>query len=266
METTVVANTDIRVSRLAFGTASLHHVFSFAQRQKLLEAAASAGITHLDTSPYYGYGLAESDVGAFLSGQRAAFTVAAKVGLYPWGAADGHAASVWARKALGKVLPPVSLPVVNWQVNRARASLQQSLKRLKSDYVDFLFLHEPDENLINADEFMRWIESELARGTVRSWGLAGLAEKVAPWVRAGHRLANVVQTQDSLDKQQADFMRASGRGLQFTYGYLSAQRQADQANATEVVLRKALERNPKGAVIVSTRRAERILELARLAA
>ena len=266
MKQTVIERTDIRVSRLALGTASLHHVVSFAQRQKLLEAAASAGITHFDTSPYYGYGLAECDVGALLRGQRTAFTVTTKVGLYPWGVAAGHAASVWARKALGKLVPAVSLPVVNWQVDRARASLQQSLKRLKTDYVDFLFLHEPDENLINADEFMRWIESELARGAVRSWGLAGVADKVAPWVRACHSLASVVQTQDSLDKQQADFMRASGRGLQFTYGYLSAQRQADQANATEMVLRKALDRNFTGTVIVSTRRADRIAQLARLAA
>ena len=266
MKATVVENTDIHVSRLALGTASLHHLFSFAQRQKLLETAASAGVAHFDTSPYYGYGLAECDVGAFLSGQRAAFTVATKVGLYPWGTAAGHAASVWARKALGKVAPVVSLPAINWQVDRARASLQQSLKRLKTDYVDFLFLHEPDEYLINADEFMRWIESEVARGTVRSWGLAGVADKVAPWVRARHPLARVVQTQDSLDKRQADFMLASDRRLQFTYGYLVAQRHANQVSTPEITLRSALERNATGVVIVSTRRAERIAELARLAA
>jgi len=266
MKQAVIAGTDIRVARIAFGTGSLHRLFSSAQRQKLLEAAASVGFTHFDTSPYYGYGLAECDVGAFLQGKRAAFTVATKVGLYPWGAAAGHAASVWARKALGKVLPAVALPVVNWQVDRARLSLQQSLKRLKTDYVDFLFLHEPDENLINADEFMRWIESELARGAVRSWGLAGVADKVAPWVRAGHPLGKVVQTQDSLDKRQADFMLAAGRSLQFTYGYLSSQSQPDQANTPELIVRRALERNAMGAVLVSTRRAQRITQLARLVA
>ena len=266
MKQTVIERTDIRVSRFALGTASLHHLFSFSQRLKLLEAAASAGITHLDTSPYYGFGLAECDIGAFLSGQRSAFTVATKVGLYPLGADAGHAASVWARKALGKLVPAVSLPVVNWHVDRARANLQQSLKRLKTDYVDFLFLHEPDENLIKADEFMRWIESELARGAVRSWGLAGVADKVAPWVRAGHSLANVVQTQDSLDKRQADFMFDAGRVLQFTYGYLSSHPTPDQANTPEMILRKALDRNFIGTVIVSTRRADRIAQLARLAA
>ena len=266
MKQTVIENTDILVSRFALGTASLHHLFSSAQRQKLLEVAASAGFTHFDTSPYYGYGLAECDLGAFLKGQRHSFTVTTKVGLYPWGTAAGHAAAVWARKALGKVVSTVTLPDVNWRVDRARVSLQQSLKRLKTDYIDFLFLHEPDENLINADEFMRWIEAEVARGTVRSWGLAGVADKVAPWVWVADPLARVIQTLDRLDKREADFMLASGRRLQFTYGYLSSKRQSDQAIESEVILRKALVRNTTGAIIVSTRRAERIPGLARLAA
>jgi aryl-alcohol dehydrogenase-like predicted oxidoreductase len=266
MKQIVIHNTDIHVSRFALGTASLHHLFSSALRKNILIAAASVGFTHFDTSPYYGLGLAECDLGTFLMGQRSHFTVATKVGLYPWGTAASHAAGVWARKALGRVAPAVSLPVVNWQVDRARASLQQSLKRLKTDYVDFLFLHEPDENLIIAEEFMRWIESEVTQGTVRSWGLAGEVGRVAPWVWAAHPLAKVIQTQDELVKRQADFMLASGRCLQFTYGYLSSQPQSELTVAPETILRTALVRNSTGAIIVSTRRAERLQELARLAA
>jgi len=266
MKQTIIQNTEISVSRLALGTASFHHLFSSKQRQKLLEVAASVGITHFDTSPYYGYGLAETDLGVFLRGQRAAFTVTTKVGLYPWGAASSRAVSVWVRKALGKLVPTVSLPVVNWQVNRAQASLHQSLKRLKTDWVDFLFLHEPDQGLMNADELMRWIEAEHARGTVRSWGLAGVANSVAPWLLTGHPLARVIQTQDSLNKRQADFMLSSDRCLQFTYGYLSSQPQADKAIATELTLSKALARNVTGSVIVATRRADRIAKLSKLVA
>ena len=266
MKQTIIENTEIRVSRFALGTASFHHLFSSKKRQKLLEAAASVGITHFDTSPYYGYGLAETDLGMFLSGQRSAFTVTTKVGLYPLGPASSRMVSVWVLKAFGKLVPTVSLPVVNWQVNRARASLHQSLKRLKTDWVDFVLLHEPVQTLINADEFMRWIEAEHARGTVRSWGLAGVANSVAPWLLTGHPLARVIQTQDSLDKRQADFMLSSDRCLQFTYGYLSSQPQADQAIDPELTLRNALARNVTGSVIVATRRADRIAKLARLAA
>jgi hypothetical protein len=187
------------------------------------------------------------------------------VGLYPFGSCSNHAGTVWGRKALGKLIPAFSLPVVNWQLSRAKTSLEQSLKRLKTDYVDFLFLHEPDLNLLNADEFMRWLETEISRGTVRSWGLAGLANKISPWVQANHPLASVVQTKDSLCNRQADFMLDASRSLQFTYGYLSSKVTPDLVDTPEIILRKALDRNSSGAVIVSTRRADRIAQLGRLA-
>ena len=39
-----IENTSIRVSKLAFGTGSLHHVFSLKQRQRLLSTALEEGI------------------------------------------------------------------------------------------------------------------------------------------------------------------------------------------------------------------------------
>jgi aryl-alcohol dehydrogenase-like predicted oxidoreductase len=261
MKHIVIDNTAIRVSRIAFGTASLHHLFSSPQRQRLLEAAALAGITHFDTSPFYGYGLAELDLGAFLRGRRTAFTVTTKVGLYPRGAACTWVGGVWARKALGKVFPPASLPVINWQVGRAQASLLQSLRRLDTDYVDFVFLHEPQSGLIQADEFMRWMESERARGSVRSWGLAGEAACVAPWVVAGQPFARIVQTLDSLDRLQADFMFKCGRSLQFTYGYLSSRQRHGEASSPGDIIKMALRRNTTGAVIFSARRPEHVAQI-----
>jgi len=261
MKYEIIDNTNIYVSRIAFGTGSLHHIFRSANRQSLLEAAFVNGITHFDTSPYYGYGLAETDLGKFLKGRRNVFTVATKVGLYPWGTASTNAATVWSRKALGKVLPIVSLPVINWCVEQARNSLYQSLKRLKTDYVDFVFLHEPDLALINTDEFMRWLETENAKGSVRSWGLAGLAKHITPWLQSKHSLAQVIQTQDSLDKKQADFMMNCCRSLQFTYGYMSSQIEACSPMSPSMIMRLALKRNTKGSVIVSTRSADHIASL-----
>lgn len=263
MKYTVVENTDIQVSRIAFGTASLHHLFSSGQRQRLLHSAAKAGITHFDTSPYYGYGLAESDLGRFLHGNRSEFTLATKVGLYPWGITSRHVTSVWARKALGKAVPRVSTPIVNWQVDRARASLHSSLRRLKVDNIDFLFLHEPDPTLMNSDEFLQWIESEYAHGTVRACGVAGVADRVIPFVQDHHPLAAVVQTLDSLDKRQADFLVKYGRNFQFTYGYLSSMRDSRQAESPGNLIQKALQRNLTGAILVSSRSPERIAELAK---
>lgn len=261
MRQTVIEGTGIPVSRLGFGTASLHHLFRSRDRLAVLRAAAQAGITHFDTSPYYGYGLAETDLGALLRERRTSFTVTTKVGLYPRGPASGRASSVWLRKAVGKLVPRLSLPEVNWRVERACASLGESLQRLGTDYVDFLFLHEPDTALLNTDEMLHWLEMECAKGRLRAWGVAGVANRVAPWVQNQHSLARVVQTQDSLERRQADFLQHAGRPLQFTYGYLSGLAQASQPLSPVAALRAALQRNTTGTVLFSTRRVEAIVQL-----
>lgn len=265
MQYPVIANTDVRVSRISFGTASLHHLFSARQRQHLLEAASSGGISHFDTSPYYGYGLAETDLGNFMQGRRDSLTVTTKVGLYPFGGAAHGAIAVWARKAAGKLYPRVSAPEVDWSIQRAASSLNASLRRLKSDYVDFLFLHEPDISLLNADEFLMWLEAEQTKGKVRYWGLAGLPELLEPWVRINHPLAKVLQVKDSLGQNRTDFIIKGGREFQFTYGYLSSQGAMGANFSAEELIRKALIKNSKGSVLVSTRKSVRIREIARLA-
>ncbi|UZR28740.1 aldo/keto reductase [Methylococcus mesophilus] len=265
MQYSTIENTDVRVSRISFGTASLHHLFSARQRQQVLEATASAGISHFDTSPYYGCGLAEADLGEFMEGRRDVFTVATKVGLYPFGGAAHGTFDVWVRKAAGKIYPRLSAPEVDWRVQRAADSLNASLKRLKTDYVDFLFLHEPDISLVDADEFLHWIEAEQSKGKIRHWGLAGLPVLLEPWLQNDHPLALVLQTRDCVDGHQADFILNKGRSLQFTYGYLSSQLRQGKAVQVDVLIHKALIRNTQGSILVSTCKAARINEITRLA-
>jgi len=259
---TVIHGTNIEASRLGFGTSSLHHLFSKKDRRSLLLHAESRGITHFDTSPYYGYGLAESDIGMTLSAMRSTITITTKFGLYPYGPSSNRVTSVLLRKILGKIVPRVGLPAVNWSVNRAESSLNESLRRLSSDYVDFLFLHEPDPRLLHADECLTWLQREQQRGRIRAWGIAGLRTCALPWVRSGHALASVVQTQDSLDRRQADFLTESGRKLQFTYGYLSGGGSGRVEVSPEETIRRALRRNADGCVLVSTRRVSHLRRLA----
>lgn len=261
MRYSVIENTDVRVSRISFGTASLHHLFSAAKRRQLLETAAASGITHFDTSPYYGYGLAEIDLGMFMHGRRDDFTVTTKVGLYPFGAAAQGAVGVWVRKAAGKIYPRLSAPEVDWHVQRAGASLDASLQRLKTDHVDFLLLHEPDMRLLDADEFLTWVETARSNGKVRYWGLAGLPALLAPWLQFDHGLAQVLQTRDDLTTKSAGFVLEGGRQLQFTYGYLSSRPRIDSDESISDIMGKALVRNTRGSILISTRRADRLKQL-----
>ena len=73
--------TDIASSSFGFGTAYLGRRHGLRDGSKLLSAAFDGGITHFDTAPMYGLGLAERILGRFLTGRRDAVTVATKVGL-----------------------------------------------------------------------------------------------------------------------------------------------------------------------------------------
>jgi aryl-alcohol dehydrogenase-like predicted oxidoreductase len=248
-----IENTDILVSRIGFGTGSLHHTTSQNNRIKLLSCATSNGITHFDTSPYYGFGLAELDLGKFLTGQRNSFTVATKVGLYPSWFYARNSISVRIIKTVGKIFSPVSLPKINWQVSYAKASLISSLKRLKTDYVDFLFLHEPDPVLIQSDELLKWVELGKKNGNIRAWGIAGVENRVAPFTLSDHPLSAVVQTKDSIDHKQADFILRHGRKLQFTYGYLSDIKQLNSNIDLDLLIKQVLERNKTGSILFTSR-------------
>ena len=261
-ERRLLPGTGIEVSHLGFGTGSLHHILSARRRLDLLSAAAASGIMHFDTAPYYGYGLAETDLGRFLRVRRSGLTVATKVGLYPFGPYSGHVATVWSRKLAGKLISRIALPQVDFRVTRARESVTSSLRRLGTGHVDFLFLHEPDPALVVTDEMLAWLETERREGRIRAWGIAGLRENVATWAVGPHRLAEVVQTQDSLHRRQADFLISAGREMQFTYGYLSDRGDGGERMSPTDIVREALKRNSTGCVLVSSRSESRLEQLA----
>ncbi|NCC62206.1 MAG: aldo/keto reductase [Verrucomicrobiae bacterium] len=254
----IMPGTNISVSRLSFGTASLHHLWSSRERQDLLAVAAESGISHFDTSPYYGYGLAEQELGAFLRITRSKITVATKIGLYPprWGGRKVW--TIWASKLSGRVLPILSRPIVDWSVKRAALSLDQSLRRLAIERVDFLLLHEPHAALMQSDEILSWLLREQRQGKIGAWGLAGNVHDMHDWISTGHSLAQVLQVKDSLQGRQADKLRVYERQFQFSFGYLSSRAAMSAGDA----LRAALRRNLSGSVIVSSRSRQRIAELA----
>lgn len=258
MKSVLIENTLLRVSRIALGTAKLHHIFSQSGRLRLLQAAYDNGITHFDTSPYYGFGLAEADLGVFLKGRRDKVTIATKVGLYPPGAAARGGLSAWTRKAAGKLYSPCSAPVINWHVEAAQKSLDESLKRLRTEYVDVLFLHEPDPALVNSDEFLTWLNNQRSEGKIKYWGLAGLSNFLINWIKINDPLSMIIQTKDSINNKEADFVINYGRRLQFTYGYLSSALRSGGQVPVRDLLHMALRRNQYGAVIYSTRRPDRI--------
>lgn len=261
MKQTVIPDTDLRVSRFTFGTASLLRVGAANERGRLLAAAYDNGFTHFDTAPYYGFGTAERDLRALLAAHPDA-TVTTKVGLYAPGGEEQPTALILLRKVAGKIVPALSRPAVDFSVKRARRSLSGSLRRLGRERVDLYLLHEAELHLLDTDEWLRWLESE--RDRVKWFGIALTDRRLAPFLESASPLARVVQTVDSIAGREADAVSRAGRALQFTYGYLSAAGRVGATDA-DAILGKALQRNRTGSVIISTRKIERLPGYARIA-
>lgn len=265
MRRVTLAGTSLQVSRLSFGTSSLHHLPLSRWRQDLLSAAFECGFTHFDTSPYYGYGLAEEELARFVKGRQGRITIATKIGLYPPDGASSNLFSVWRRMAIGRVIPQYALPVVDWSPRVASKSLEASLRRLAVDTVDLLLLHDPISGLINSDAFLNWFEDERKKGRIRAWGLAGDGDEIKTWSSTGHRLGMVLQVRDALDAENIDAMRKCGQDPQITFGYLSAYAHDPAPLSPLEVIEKALRRNRAGSILVSTRKLDRVGRFAALA-
>lgn len=245
-------------SALGFGTASLHHLATTRARRAVLDAALESGITHFDTAPLYGFGLAEASLGHFLSANRSRVTVTTKFGLFGPAFAPPWAPVVAAGKIIGRVFPEVVKPREDWSVKRAERSLIDSMKRLRTEFVDFLFLHEPDVRRIDEAALYSWLDGARAAGRIGAWGLAGPARSLFPLVNRNSPLAMYLQTEDTQDGEFAAFCEAAGRFPEFTYGYLKHLPRSATNTDYGDALRGGRLRNMSGCVIFSTRRPDRI--------
>src|ERR1039457_4268717 len=103
MRTVILPGTSLLLSRVAFGTGSLHHCILRRDRANLLGTALDAGITHFDTARMYGEGLAERELGRFLKGNRRQVTIATKFGIPAVSGYEYFPPLMYFQRALGGV-------------------------------------------------------------------------------------------------------------------------------------------------------------------
>ncbi len=148
-----LGKTDLEVSISGFGASPLGNVFGEADPGEGIRAvhlAIEEGINFFDVSPYYGLTLAETRLGEALEGRRQSICLSTKCGRY--GAGD-----------------------FDFSAQKIRQVLEESLTRLRTDYVDLLFAHDVEfgsfeqitEETIPA---MRRLQEE---GKIRYAGISG---------------------------------------------------------------------------------------------
>jgi aryl-alcohol dehydrogenase-like predicted oxidoreductase len=120
MEYRELGRTGLRVSVVGYGTAPLGDMFGANDEETALQSAyraLDAGINFFDCSPFYGKGLAEERLGKVLRGRRHEIILATKAGRY-------------------------GPEEYDFSADRIRRSIEESLRRLGTDYVDIFQLHD----------------------------------------------------------------------------------------------------------------------------
>lgn len=144
MEYRALPQTDLKVSRLSFGTMTFGGQTDEAAAGRILDRVLEAGINFLDTANAYNQGRSEEILGRLLRGRREKVILATKVFNKMGDAPDDQGLS---RAAI-------------------RKAMDASLRRLQTDYVDLYYLHQPDwETPI--EETLEAMEELVRAGKVR---------------------------------------------------------------------------------------------------
>ena len=158
MEYTVIPGTDMKVSRIALGTWAIGGWMwggtDEAASIRTIHAALFEGINLVDTAPVYGFGRSEEIVGKAIEehGGRDKIFISTKAGLE------------WRD---GKVFR-------NTTRERILKEVDDSLERLRTDYIDIYYIHWPDP-LVPFEETGQVMESLLNEGKIRAIGVSNFS-------------------------------------------------------------------------------------------
>ncbi len=168
--------------RLGFGCASLGSRISPRAGLESLALAFDEGVRWFDLAPSYGDGQAEVIFSAFARSRRDEIQICTKCGIAS--SRVGWATSIL--RPLGRQVVR-SVPKLRQMVSRGRAtaekvplnansierSLDRSLQRLCTDYVNVFSLHDPDPSDLSRDDVLNALIRTRSSGKAKAIGVAG---------------------------------------------------------------------------------------------
>lgn len=120
MEYRRLGNTDLAISVLGYGASPLGNEFEeidATEGERAVHTAIDRGVNFFDTSPYYGRTLSEERLGKALGAKRKDIVLATKCGRY-------------------------DIDKFDFSAQRVRRSIEESLRRLRTDYIDVFQMHD----------------------------------------------------------------------------------------------------------------------------
>lgn len=153
---------------------------SYFASEKIIHAAIDSGISFFDTADLYQKGQNESNIGKAIQSKRAQLILATKVG-NEWNA-DGSAWSWNPRKAY----------ILN--------AVEESLRRLRTDYLDLYQLHggmidDPWDETLEAFEILK------SQGKIKAFGISSIRPNVIRKVMSTNPPATIMMQYNPLDRR-----------------------------------------------------------------
>ncbi len=178
MDKRQLGKTDMHVTRLGVGLSEIGSGVTAETASEVLNTALDLGINFLDTAECYGG--SEELLGRAVSKRRSEFFLATKT---------GHVSG----DATGK----------DWSAKTVRDSIDRSLKRMKTDYVDMLQLHSCSVAVLEKGEVIQILQEAKQAGKTRYIGYSGDNDAALWAVESG--LFDTLQTSFNLVDQKACF-------------------------------------------------------------
>ena len=176
------------VSVLGLGCAAMMGSASRRDSLAALHAACDAGINFFDTARSYGYGASEGLLGEFFAGRRDQVVLCTKFGILPAPLGWKQRIKPLARTAL-KLFPSLRKTVRkqagdlstanNFSIAVLRASLETSLRELRTDYVDILLMHAAPISVLAQQDLLGELERLVSEGKVRLAGISAEPDVIA---------------------------------------------------------------------------------------
>jgi aryl-alcohol dehydrogenase-like predicted oxidoreductase len=190
-----LGSTGIEVSALGLGTVKLGRdqgvkyprdftIPDDRAAAELLRQALRLGINLVDTAP--AYGVSEQRLGQLLRGQRNEWVICSKVG-EEFEAGQSH---------------------FDFSPEHTRRSVERSLARLETDYVDIVLVHSDGNDLKIIEEFgtLQALAELKARGLIRAFGMS--TKTVAGGIAAAQQSDAVMLTYNLAQREEADVLDA----------------------------------------------------------
>jgi len=149
----VLGKTGLKVSVVGYGASPLGAEFGTidpAEGKRAVDTAIAAGINYFDVAPYYGRTLAETRLGEFLEGKRKSVVLATKCARY-------------------------DVKGFDFSQKRILASIDESLKRLRTDWVEVFQVHDVEygTNKQVLEEAIPACQKVVKAGKARFVGITG---------------------------------------------------------------------------------------------